>query len=100
MSAIPFARLAGAAGMIAVALLIAALVTLPAATPTGAGYSPSAPTMFVNRALKGDRLPISADPIHAPGRTLAPKRMPFGCDAAFSPIAEPRLAHVLGRCMA
>ena len=28
-----------------------------------------------------------------------PRRLPVGCEGAFSPISSPRLAHILGRCM-
>jgi len=101
MGATFFARWAGAAGIVAAALLSAALLTLPASTTTGAGFSPPTPTMSVNRVLKGDRLPIAADPdrLDSPVRTLVPTQIPLGCDRAFSPISSPQLAHIFRRCM-
>lgn len=63
-------------------------------------------TPSVNRALKSDRLP-SVNPAvrpHELGQPVSPARpdshrkIPVGCDAAFSPIAEPQLADFFGRC--
>ena len=64
-----------------------------------------APEVLVNRAHKGDRL------AHAPAgqkmqinpmstvKTSMPERPPLGCDAAFSPVADPARGYVFGRCM-
>ena len=101
MGATPSARLAAAAGVVSLASFSAALVTLPAAAPTSPGFSPPALTTSVNRALKGDRLPAAAGPgrLGSPARALPRAQIPFGCEAAFSPIASPALAHIFRRCM-
>ena len=68
---------------------------------------PSAQT--VNRALKGDRLPLA--PVSRPDaenqpaelralRTSTPNsRLPDGCEAVVSSIANSELAHIAGRCV-
>jgi hypothetical protein len=101
MGATPSARLAAAAGVVSLASFSAALIALPAAPTTGAGFSPPALTTSVNRALKGDRLPAAAGPgrLGSPARVLPGARIPFGCEAAFSPISSPALAHIIRRCM-
>lgn len=100
MGATPSARLAAAAGVVSLASFGAALITLPAPT-TSAGVSPPAPTISVNRALKGDRLPAAAGPgrLGSPARALPRGRIPLGCDGAFSPVSSPRLADIFRRCM-
>jgi len=101
MGATPFARLAAAAGVVSLASFSAALITLPAAAPTRAGFSAPALTTSVNRALKGDRLPAAAGPgrLGSPARALPRAQIPLGCEAAFSPISSPALAHIFRRCM-
>jgi hypothetical protein len=64
----------------------------PAASPT------------VNRALKGDRLPVTGPGgrSRAIGQPLSEpqsaEKILAGCDAAFSALASPRSAPVFGRC--
>lgn len=62
--------------------------------------------MSVNRALKGDRLPLIARQALPPDRPSAEpaqsqnrEKPPIGCDGAFSPVASPRLANVFKRCL-
>jgi hypothetical protein len=120
----------GAVGLISLSLFTAALITFPAwpitaglptAGLTGAGLtgagSRATPSVSVNRALKGDRLPINipegVSPLHpislsparlpdesqpAPAQPRTRAQIPLGCDAAFSPISAPLLAHVFRRC--
>jgi hypothetical protein len=95
----------GAIGVVLLSIFTAAVITLPSRPTTGAGILAHAPT--VNRALKGDRLPIGldlrstpADMAPTPPKSLSRAQIPLGCDAAFSPIAAPLLAHVFRRCMA
>jgi hypothetical protein len=120
-----------AIGLISLSLFTAALITFPAwpitaglpaagstnAGLTGAGFW-ATPSVSVNRALKGDRLPINipagASPLHpislprsrlpdesqpAPAQPRTRAQIPLGCDAAFSPISSPLLAHVFRRCV-
>jgi hypothetical protein len=106
MAKLLFVRIAGALGMTAVALLFVGLLPFLSADPTaGAGLTVGTPAVSVNRAFKGNRLPLSAQINSAVRRgsvlqltRQAPEEIPDGCDAAFSPIASPRLAHVYGRC--
>ena len=105
-----------AVGLVSLSLFTAALITFPAWPTTGAGFW-ATPSVSVNRALKGDRLPINSapdasplNPISSPPAQLpdesqpAPPwprtraQIPLGCDAAFSPISSPLLAHVFRRC--
>ena len=104
-----------AAGLVSLSLFTAALITFPAWPTTGAGFWKT-PSISVNRALKGDRLPINgtpdASPLHpisSPPAQLPDEsqqatrprtraQIPLGCDAAFSPISSPLLAHVFRRC--
>ena len=68
---------------------------------------PSAQT--VNRALKGDRLPLAPvsrpDAENQPAELRAPRtstpdsRLPDGCEAVVSSIANSELAHIAGRCV-
>jgi hypothetical protein len=67
----------------------------------------SAPAMTVNRAMKGDRLPLVPPAAFTPdqGNRVVPQsqpqaQMPFACDAAFSTIQVRRSANVYRRCMA
>jgi hypothetical protein len=64
-------------------------------------------TIAVNRANKGDRLPQASLPHdHLNNSTstemapTSPKRVPLGCDPAFSPVVDPARAHIFKRCMA
>lgn len=104
-------RIAGAAGVTALGVVILGLVPFLGAEPTvGAGYA-DRPAYSVNRAFKGDRLPVvtAADPAisnrvvkfqqQSQRQSQPPKKIPFGCDASFSPVTAPRLAYVYGRCL-
>jgi hypothetical protein len=62
----------------------------------------------VTRALKSDRLPLApsirsgvdSQPVERTRRTLAPDlKLPDGCEAVASSIADPELAHIAGRCV-
>jgi hypothetical protein len=68
---------------------------------------PSAQT--VTRVLKGDRLPlrpaglsrVENQPVEwrTPRTSFADSKLPDGCEAVVSSIANPELAHVAGRCV-
>lgn len=103
-----FVRIAGALGVTALAVCFLGLVPFLNAEPSaGAGYVPSKPSFTVNRALKGDRLPMHDALNPSAWRTdfgslagaTGPHKIPVGCDPAFSPVASPRLAYVYGRCL-
>jgi hypothetical protein len=62
-------------------------------------------SVSVNRVNKGDRLsPSSVDRLSHNSTSMESvahlKRVPLGCDPAFSPFADPALAHIYKRCMA
>ena len=82
------------------------VVQVIAADRPAVKYPPTA-TISVNRTHKGDRLPQESlakpNPSFSPSTKAAPdlpKRVPLGCDPAFSPIADPAHAHIHKRCMA
>lgn len=105
-------RVAGTMGVVSLSLFTAGLITFPSFPTTGAALLPTRQAVTVNRALKGDRLasphrafverPALDEPAlgenASPPRTRARARIPVGCDAAFSPISAPLLAHVFRRC--
>jgi hypothetical protein len=109
-----YVRMGSAAGALALAAMFVGLAPFLGGAPTaGAGVSPTIPTMSVNRALKGDRLPVSnsTDFIAPDWRyefgqfgvrpSIGPRaQIPFGCERAFSPVATPMLANYYRRCMA
>jgi len=99
-------RIASALGLTALALFL--LGFLPFSGDPTAEVDVAAkrmPLFSVNREFKGDRLPISNVPpaISRSGSRLRqsekPDRIPVGCEASFSPISAPQLAHVYGRCL-
>src|SRR5262245_31446919 len=98
---------------IAGATFIVAAVVAAAATddPFAGGMSWAATaatnsegSVSVNRVNKGDRLsPSSVDRLSQNStstESMVPlKRVPLGCDPAFSPFADPALAHIYKRCV-
>jgi hypothetical protein len=51
----------------------------------------------VDRALKGDRFTIAPGP--SPALVRAGKRVPVGCDRAFSLMSAPQFSSLFGRCV-
>jgi hypothetical protein len=99
-------RVAGITLIIGAAAVVAAVVTNAPAAIGASGASISAPTSLVsvNRANKGDRLSQAPAerPSHSSPSTEAvapPKRVPLGCDPAFSPVADPSRGNIFKRCM-
>jgi hypothetical protein len=104
MSAILSISVARISAIIAFALLTAAVVSFPTMPTTGAGFSSTRPVVVVNRALKGDRLAIanpaaSSQDVETPFPAVTPRKIPAGCDHAFSPMSAPPLAEQFFRCM-
>jgi hypothetical protein len=70
---------------------------------TGAGVALSTPAdmVSVDRAHKGDRLPLA--PRHTSTLSSAVvttlSRPPIGCESAFSRAADPKRSHIFGRCI-
>ena len=98
------ARLASAMGVCSLVLFTAALIVFPS-LPTTAGLYTAPDRVLVDRTHKGDRLPVAkpanqADEFAAPPSPVLPlRKVPTGCDPAFSPISAPQLAHVFRRCV-
>lgn len=99
-------RAAGAAGLLTLALFFVGVDPFLSA---GAGLAKT-PAISVNRALKGDRLPLSSPAlVNLPNwqnefgnlRNPQPQaQKPFACDPAFSPIFASKAANFYGRCLA
>lgn len=113
-----FVRIAGALGITALALFFIGVIPFFADPTVGASIAAKAPGFSVNRQLKGDRLPAWSiapaavrngtgselrnelpNDLGAREQSLKPRKLPIGCEGAFSPISSPRLAHIVGRCM-
>jgi hypothetical protein len=67
------------------------------------GATPT-PTVTVDRTNKGDRLPQASPPRQSssglvPTKPISAKRVPIGCEPAFSPVADPAGAHIFLRCL-
>jgi hypothetical protein len=105
MARLLYFRIAGAVALFTLAFLLGSFEPFLRAAPIGLGMSEPTPAVTVNRFRKGDRLPL-----HHPGmvgrdfRRLdglqTQKKVPLGCDHAFSPVSTPALSNVYGRCMA
>jgi len=103
-------RMASAAGLLALAGFFAVGIDpflSAAADQATMAPATSAPAMTVNRAMKGDRLPLVPPAAFTPdqGNRTVPQsqpqaQMPFACDPAFSTIQVRRSANVYRRCMA
>jgi hypothetical protein len=109
-----YLRVAGAIGLLSLAFFLVSLDPFLSAAPmAGTGTNSSTPPVSVNRALKGDRLPLfdsgvsskgevaptlGSDELRARNRLQTRGKMPVGCDPAFSPVSSPSLSDVYGRC--
>jgi hypothetical protein len=80
--------------------LLASFIAFPSFP--GTGFLSFTPSVAVDRALKGDRLPLSAPTdnteMRVPSAPSLREKIPIGCDRAFSPVSSPRLANVFQRC--
>jgi hypothetical protein len=96
---------------VGLAVVVVSFISFPS-LPSASLFSLVSP-ISVDRALKGDRLPLTVrvDKAQMPTQTVVPTQsmmptqsaqsrtpIPVGCDRAFSPISAPRLANVFGRC--
>jgi hypothetical protein len=92
-------RLAGAAGLLALAVFFIGLDPF-----LSAGASPTRP-ISVDRTFKADRLPASHQAFAVPDwryefSAFNPQPQAFACDAAFSTISSRAAANFFGRCLA
>jgi hypothetical protein len=101
-------RVASLAQIVTVAIACVVMSGLVAAGSVG-GMNTSATTreglISINRVNKGDRLTRTS--IDRPSHNstsievvVPHKRVPLGCDPAFSSFADPALAHIYKRCVA
>jgi hypothetical protein len=58
-------------------------------------------TVIAKRAItRGRALPMeNREPTDSKRAASPPRKMPDGCEGAFSPYAAPRMAHIIGRCI-
>jgi hypothetical protein len=88
---------------VAAFFVISAMLSSP-----GTANSRSAPSVTMVQVAKGDRLPLLGPTLSAkeqtakaqPAKGLTATSAKFGCDPAFSTVADPRHAYYYGRCMA
>ncbi len=72
-----------------------------AVSGAGAALSTQADIVSVDRAHKGNRLPLApkhSATVSSPVVTTL-SRPPVGCEPAFSRAADPKRAHIFGRCI-
>ena len=72
-----------------------------AASGAGAAFSIQADIVSVDRTHKGNRLPLApkhTSTVSSPVVTTL-SRPPVGCEPAFSRAADPKRAHIFGRCI-
>ena len=85
----------GVVGCLAVTGLAAAV------SGAGAALSTQAEIVSVDRTHKGNRLPLvpkQTSTVPSPVVTTL-SRPPIGCEPAFSRAADPKRAHIFGRCI-
>jgi hypothetical protein len=97
-------RVAGITLIIGAGAVVAALVTNAPAAGRGISAPTSDHSVSVNRANKGDRLsrvPAEGSSHSSPSTEAVapPKRVPLGCDPAFSPVADPSRGNIYKRCV-
>ncbi len=98
-------RIAGAIALCSLGFLLVSFDPFLSAAPIGVGSSDHTPAVSVNRFRKGDRLPLHHSgavwrDLRVPDGLQSQRKVPFGCDPAFSPVASPSMSKVYGRCMA
>jgi hypothetical protein len=99
-----FVRMASAAWLLSLSFFLVGLIPFLSVGPSsGTGFVAHRPVTTVNHAFKGDRLAPPSDLNSAltknePQRPRTSKDVPDGCDRSFSPITNPQLAYVYGRC--
>jgi hypothetical protein len=81
-----------------------ALDLVPAASQPSGGVKATAVSVpgiqvTVNRARKGDRVPMPIEQARERKELPTKKKLMDGCDPSFSPVAAPSLAHHTGRCV-
>lgn len=89
----------------AVAGVVLGSFVLSGASGTSASATVGEGLVSVNRINKGNRLTQApADRLSHNSTSIEvvvpPKPVPFGCDPAFSPVADPERAYIYKRCLA
>ena len=82
-------------------VVAACLLSWLIASAVCASTNPVATPNLVNRDNKTDRSVITQRAVHnsAPAKIISSKHTPVGCEAAFSPFANPGRADVLNSCV-
>jgi hypothetical protein len=94
-------RIVARLAIVATALRSIVLISFPSFPNTlGIVFSPQ----LVDRALKGDRLTNAPSPAKnslksQPALVRAGKKVPVGCDRAFSSMSSPQFSTLFGRCL-
>ena len=110
-----FLRIVVAFAFVSLAFFFARLDPFLRAAPIGGpAVNVGSLAVSVNRYRKGDRLPVLNNSdnsnrtgakgaiwwdLSGQGTSQTRRRVPIGCDPAFSPVSSPSLAAVFGRCM-
>ena len=82
--------------VVATAIFLIGFVLFPSfLSARGVDFKPQS----VNRTLKGDR-PTKNGHSSQPALQQAAKRVPMGCDRAFSSMSAPQFSTLFGRCLA
>jgi hypothetical protein len=90
---------------IGVALLLSCIIVASIGALTGSSVAKTeSVTILVDRTNKGDRLPLTSTVEQLPDEssrteTISPKRVPIGCDPAFSPVVNPERAPIFRRAI-
>lgn len=97
-------RIAGAVAFVTMAFLLVSFEPFLRAAPFNPGIRDQLSAVSVNHFRKGDRLPLHHSgaiwrDFRRPDGLESERKVPFGCDPAFSPVTTPALATVFGRCM-
>ena len=98
-------RIAGVATAAVLAVMIVALDPVLGPTPSAGGWiGGNTPPVSVDRALKGDRLPLAniASPAlqpAAPPQSETRAQIPVGCEPLFSPIFSAPHGNAYRRCL-
>ena len=87
-------------GVMAVAIAVGLIAgAFPAVVSTPGVAKTAQQTVSVNRTNKGDRLPLERTSAVSLPAAAVKAHPPVGCDPAFSRVADPVRAHILGRCI-
>jgi len=86
--------------LIGAAVLVSGLIAGSVCAATTSAVRVQTSTDIVNRINKGDRLPQAFNARQdQPKLSSSSTKVPFGCDPAFSSVADPERGRIFGRCL-